>query len=573
MCDDTKKKTVKPTSALNQNDTDISNKVIQCKKIRKSAEAKVGLEIETTLAVRLKKRKKIEMAGKVYPEQEIIETAQDKNIKRIIRLMHSINDNKDTVKELEKAHNQELEKAHNKELKKAHNKELEEAHNKEFKKAHNKELKTCLSLLKGLKIDDNIRGPVLACLQGKGDTKTVLKCIGALQHSFLKFKCLVDRVVLYEGKGWKAVHEKVPVVLAAYTEGYLYTSQGVEIVTDAIENPKEAALIMEDIEGWLEQLGTSMSFSDDFYIYEIPRKISSRFLKDGKLIGNIQVNIGSTLEDVIDVFQTNAPDCNDVSDKKFLKEILNDYASDSFWDDVKTKFDDLGLKKTNAKSGMSFFKKKSKKPKQEVTHYEIETSDEPYLRNIMFQYIYQSFALKRKLTDKSCNKNRYPILIKTSVATQTILSNWHGRVDKWGEYGKLNENHRAFRAKFAEAIEKTAIEKNSGKKISEIQSILEIIKGSKKDNIFFHKYDFAQKEELKIADQRYAGVFEIRYLQNASYKQSEWLGIWATYLSDDMMPLNRIEQRKKIDKKKYNTEHLNDFFVTLNDKEENNKSV
>ncbi|MEL6556570.1 MAG: DUF4157 domain-containing protein [Bacteroidota bacterium] len=479
------------------------SKVIQCQRIKKTVGARVGLEIETSLPVRRSKSERVTYKGKKYEEKEIHVLDKHKNAMHLISLLNGLD-----------------------------NSEQGEINQEESKKVK--------ALMAVLNLTNSQVGPsIINHLDGKAADIPLKQCIGRIQSAFLGVFDVPIGKLLHQGKGWQAVSEKVPMTVEGYRNGHLASNMGVEIVTDPVKSKQQADDIMDDIEQWLKPVYSTKSFEVGAFTYEIPEhdKIAENYLKGGQLKGNIQVNIGATLEDVIDVFHTNLEDVKDPDDKKFLTDILADFGSDEFWKSVKAEFN--AFRWTNplmAKKKQKFSNQTNYKERKRLKKYDdftINPEDEPFLRNIMFQHIYQLAADLRKMTDESSPKNKFPILLKTPVEIQTNLSAWKNREKIWGIKDKLDDHQKAFRTRFTEAIFLAISSSGKHKSLlKQIRSLIQILQGLAADKQYDFNNNITNPEHLAIENDKHAGVFEIRYLQNNTYKQTEWLGLWHSYLLD-----------------------------------------
>lgn len=405
--------------------------------------------------------------------------------------------------------------------------------------------------------------------------------------------------ILYKGNGWHIVPDKTPVAGWLHS-GNLLSKMCAEIVTDPVDSIEESEKIMQDIQDWVNTaVGTILANDNrayycNGYIYEIPdvAGLVSQCLSGNKLNGNIQVNIGATLEDVIPIFKGNLKDISVANERALITEALKQFGSDEFWEKVKDKFN-LQPKKTQRQKKNRGFrlwgnsdKKYNKNADDTPDRHEeiaITPENEPYLRNIMFQYLYIGLANSKKRDGNSATKNEYPILIKTPIERQVALSQWKGK-DVWlrpkqkkeiggNALAYMDEKKRQdlatqFRKRFKDSIltvlkesetqkasklkkSKALKELNKQPKLSNLlNNVLQEI-GDATDAVNINKHNDGNEivgEDQLAIDGGYAGVFELRYPQATTHTQSQWSKIWKHYLEMSNAPLSSLAPAKEKDK-------------------------
>lgn len=350
------------------------------------------------------------------------------------------------------------------------------------------------------------------------------------------------KTVVHRGNKWNAVVDHVPRVRKNFEAGNVPIDSAVEIVTDPVGTEEEAETIMEEIHAWIKTVlgnidGENKRHEEKLtnvvkegvgkerqpvrrereYLFEIPEKVLNVKEEDLKLfdgedlIGNIQVNVGARLEDVIDVFKGNRQSINTTQ-----KRLVDMIGGEDLWDSVKLNFNKNKFREN------------------------IQPEDEIYLRSIMFLYLYNSASAVIMPKDQTM-KNQFPILGKTSISQQISLSGWDN-MDKWLKSKNLSQRTLWwFKTRFYNAIVKAL--KNSkfqedfeinNKGMKDIVEFLGNMKENKEPMKIGDLTHIDNPDHLKLDDDSYAGVFELRGFQDKDIPASDWANVWLSFFNSEI---------------------------------------
>ncbi|WP_199726708.1 DUF4157 domain-containing protein [Aquimarina sp. AD1] len=312
--------------------------------------------------------------------------------------------------------------------------------------------------------------------------------------------------VVHKGNGWEAMVDHVHKVRNAAGGGKLMTDSAVEIVTKPVSKRKDAKNIITNIQSWLgtviTAIGRENSYVEDDYRYEIPESLRNTLLPNGQLLGNIQVNVGMNLEDVQSVFKDYADEWDDTVLKGRKDRYIQE---DNLWNTFVSKYNVFSV------NGMA-------------------EEDKPYLRSIVFQYMYLALRQENSMKGSKHPKNNYPILPKTTINTQVAVSSWDNK--------NLWAGNNIFRRHIADSLELALREHKLFKRMNTFRKqVYDGILNNAEPGEIPDTYYLEEHSGLQTKKDQYAGVFEIRHGQDIEHVQSEWLNIWNEYI-DEPVPYN-----------------------------------
>ncbi|MGB3465150.1 MAG: DUF4157 domain-containing protein [Cyclobacteriaceae bacterium] len=321
-----------------------------------------------------------------------------------------------------------------------------------------------------------------------------------------------SKLIYESNEGWAAVVDHMPLIKTEYEYGRLFSHSGVEIVTNPLKTVGEAKEVMTSIHQWLDKVVRSIrsqdsrTFTFDNFLFSMPKASEPRLMEGNMLKGNIQVSVGARLDEVIDVHKGNIRSIS-VKNKarKKYAQLIDEMSGNNLFEYVFAMLTGLH-------------------------YYELNNDDKKYIRNISFLYLFSAFSDQIGSKDserKSLLKNRFPILSKTSIARQIELSDWENK-DLW----ETKKFRKALLQSIAVYLENSLMH---GEYNEKIYKCLELMEDAKDPITFKDARMINDENELVIgADKNespvYAGVFELRDVQDVVYPQNEWLAVWSDYL-------------------------------------------
>ena len=305
---------------------------------------------------------------------------------------------------------------------------------------------------------------------------------------------------------WKAEVDHPPINRRLYKEGKLYSDSAIEIVTVPVKTLAEAEKILVSVDTWLNNIVKNCKtkpYTVGKYTFDIPSTVTNKILFNDELWGNIQVNVGANLGDLISTHLANLDTISNENDtQKKHAEAMEQFWNDTFWDAV-----------------VNHLKK----------NLLINDWDSYYLRNVSFYYLYTAAAYYFGVNDpnKQQIKNYFPILSKTDINQQIALSQW-AKKDHWAS------NDYQIRWGLGDAILANLPAEVLGNEdyMKFIRFAVDQLKRNEepfphvKQNI----NSINEPDQLRLDDGSYAGVYEIRDTQDSTIRQKFWINTWKRFL-------------------------------------------
>ncbi|MEL6556567.1 MAG: DUF4157 domain-containing protein [Bacteroidota bacterium] len=305
---------------------------------------------------------------------------------------------------------------------------------------------------------------------------------------------------------WKAEVDHPPVNRRLYKAGKLYSDSAIEIVTVPVNSIEEAEKILVSVNTWLNDIVENCKkgpYTVGKYTFDIPPTVKDYILFKDELWGNIQVNVGANLGDLISMHSANLDTISNENDtQKKHAEAMQQFWNDTFWFAV-----------------LNHLMKKVL----------VDEWDAYYLRNISFYYLYSAAAYYYGVNDpnKQQIKNYFPILSKTDINQQITLSPWAKKqywADndlqiRWWLGDAIMANLPSEVVKNKDYLEYVDYAVNQLKKNEEpFPDVKEKINSLNDPNL------------LQLDDGSYAGVYEIRDTQDSTFRQKYWIDTWKKFL-------------------------------------------
>lgn len=312
--------------------------------------------------------------------------------------------------------------------------------------------------------------------------------------------------IVNTGNKWHAEADAVPRVVQAYMNNIISTTSGIEIVTDPVDNLAEAQKIIAEIEIWVDYVRTTTRIKENRTCdlengteVQLPSAARTFLLNSrDETIGNIQVNMGSTLLNVIEFHKTQSKSIN-VGRAIYLEWIMY--------------LEELGG--VAAKYVISTY------PDQ------LDLNDADFLGNIIYLYLYQPLSLylakNHRDLGESTIKNAYPILNKTKISTQVERSSWEKK-HMW--------QGKPFRTNVGERIVKLLGEqKELPEELLEALKLHALAMGPDTSNNSIAGRHLNQYGQTLLNNGAHAGVYELRDVQDNDVPEHLWGSIWNKYLN------------------------------------------